>query len=180
MISIMFDRFFTLFQDVTPRSVLRNAFIFRAGDDVTSLYLVEDGCLALERHLESGGVTCLQRAQSGQILAEASIYARQYHCAARALEPTRVRSVSAKAFREALSRDAELAADWARHLARTVQSTRFQAELRSLRTVADRLDAWIGQYGCAPKKGQWKSLAAELAVSQEALYRELARRRASS
>ncbi|MEO1747289.1 MAG: Crp/Fnr family transcriptional regulator [Pseudomonadota bacterium] len=176
----MSRQFHTLFQNATPREIAGNSFIFRTGDDVVSLHLVEDGCLALERHLESGVVTCLQRATSGQILAEASIYAHQYHCAARALAPTRVRSVSVKSFRKALLGDAELAEDWARHLAHTVQATRFQAELRSIRTVADRLDAWIGQFGDVPNKGQWKSLAAELAVSQEALYREMARRRVSS
>jgi hypothetical protein len=47
-----------------------------------------------------------------------------------------------------------------------------------MKTVAARLDAWIEWNGELPPKGEWISLAAELAVSPEALYREIGRRRA--
>ena len=53
------------------------------------------------------------------------------------------------------------------------------AEILSLRTVAERLDAritWRG--GEVPPRGTWKTVASELGTSPEALYRELARRRA--
>ncbi len=54
-----------------------------------------------------------------------------------------------------------------------------RAEILSLRTVAARLDAWTAaNHDRLPEKGAWKTLAAELATSPEALYRELARRRA--
>ena len=53
------------------------------------------------------------------------------------------------------------------------------AEIRSLRSVSDRLDAWIAEYGPMPNKGLWQGVANELSVSREALYRELARRRKS-
>lgn len=52
-----------------------------------------------------------------------------------------------------------------------------RAEIRSLKTVAERLDAWTAEHGDIPENGQWHVLAAELSVSREALYRELARRR---
>ena len=47
----------------------------------------------------------------------------------------------------------------------------------SLRTVAERLDAWIAASGRYPAKGEWKTVAAEIGNSPEALYRELAKRR---
>ncbi|SFI57623.1 hypothetical protein SAMN05216525_110176 [Bradyrhizobium sp. Gha] len=56
-----------------------------------------------------------------------------------------------------------------------LQHSRFQL---SMKTVAARLDAWIEWNGKLPPKGEWVSLAAELAVSPEALYREIGRRRA--
>lgn len=63
-------------------------------------------------------------------------------------------------------------------LGRELQSARLQAEILSLRTVAQRLDAWMAwKEGVFPGKGEWKSLASQLGVSPEALYREIARRR---
>jgi CRP-like cAMP-binding protein len=53
-----------------------------------------------------------------------------------------------------------------------------RAEIRTLRTVAERLDAWLGEGNVLPDKGRHQDVAAELGVSREAFYRELARRRA--
>lgn len=52
-----------------------------------------------------------------------------------------------------------------------------QSTIRTLRIVAERLDAWFGEGHALPSKGEWQTLAFELGVSREALYRELARRR---
>ena len=47
-----------------------------------------------------------------------------------------------------------------------------------MRRLSDRLDAWLMMnLGKLPSKGGWLPLAAELGVTPEALYRELARRR---
>lgn len=70
-----------------------------------------------------------------------------------------------------------LADAWSAHLARSVQVARMRAEIRNLRTVAERVDAWQGEGRALPEKGRWQDLAAELGVTREALYRELARRR---
>jgi hypothetical protein len=42
---------------------------------------------------------------------------------------------------------------------------------------ADRLDAWLEEGNRTPERGRWQEVAAELGVSREALYRELALRR---
>lgn len=70
-----------------------------------------------------------------------------------------------------------LAEAWAAHLARSVQAARLRAEIRTLRKVSERVDAWLGEGRALPDKGHWQDLAAELGVTREALYRELARRR---
>lgn len=151
--------------------------VFRTGTAVTQVYLVRTGLTGLVRPLASGEQAILQRASSGDVVAEASVYAQTYHCDCVALEPTVLARASRKSFREALRSDLELSEAWASHLARSVQMARMRAEIRSLKTVADRLDAWITEYGDIPPKGQWQNLADELSVSREALYRELARRR---
>ena len=180
MILIMSPELTALFNQAEPRRLSTNDLLFRNGDSIASLHLVDDGCIALERHLENGALTCLQRAVSGQVLAEASLYADNYHCDARALEPTRFRSVPKTIFKKTLRSDAKLAENWAMYLSQTVQRSRFLSELRSVRTVSDRLDMWLGEFGSLPEKGQWVSVAAELAVSPEAMYRELARREQKS
>lgn len=63
------------------------------------------------------------------------------------------------------------------HLSREVRNARQRAEILSLRTVADRLDAWLAENGDMPEKGLWKNVAEEIGASPEALYREIARRR---
>lgn len=64
------------------------------------------------------------------------------------------------------------------HLAHEVQQARARAQLLALKRVGARLDAWIALNDQAlPSRGRWVELAAELPVTPEALYRELARRR---
>jgi len=62
-------------------------------------------------------------------------------------------------------------------LARGVQAARLKAEIRSLSKVSERLGAWLEAGNTLPEKGRWQEVAAELSVTREALYRELARRR---
>ncbi|MEC7667561.1 MAG: hypothetical protein VXZ18_01615 [Pseudomonadota bacterium] len=62
-------------------------------------------------------------------------------------------------------------------MARTLQKSRMQSEIRTLKTVAERLDAWLVDNPALPPKGQLQDLAHILGVSREALYRELAKRR---
>ena len=72
--------------------------------------------------------------------------------------------------------DVELAKVWSAKLAHSLQLARLQSEIRGLRTVAERLDAWLDDKPLPPK-GEWQRVAQELGVSREALYRELAKRR---
>jgi len=50
----------------------------------------------------------------------------------------------------------------------------------SMQTVAERLDAWLAaRSGDLPTRGTWRQVSMEIGVTPEALYRELARRRAT-
>jgi CRP-like cAMP-binding protein len=121
----------------------------------------------------------LQRARANSVLAEASLFSERYHCDALAVAPTRTLAIGKAAMRAAIESDPRFAAGWAAYLAREVQKTRLRAEILSLRTVAERLDAWIAANdGRPPVKGEWKTVASEIGTSAEALYREAARRRA--
>jgi CRP-like cAMP-binding protein len=76
--------------------------------------------------------------------------------------------------------DPAFAAAWATHLAGEVRIARQRSEILALKTVAERVDAWRALSGSIPDRGSWKQVAQEIAVSPEALYRDLARRRAKA
>ena len=73
--------------------------------------------------------------------------------------------------------DSDFAARWASHLAGEIKTARTRTEILALRTVGERLDAWLTLHCGLPDRGNWKQLAEEIGASPEALYRELAKRK---
>jgi CRP-like cAMP-binding protein len=162
----------------TERSFGAGEFVFHQGAGVSAIHLICEGAVNLIRHQADGSALILQRATAGSVLAEASIFSASYHCDAIAVAPTRTRSVKKSTVRAQLLQNRILAEAWLSHLAREVQAARLRAEILSLKTVAERLDAWIAwQDGRFPAKGEWKTVATEIGISPEALYREMAKRR---
>jgi len=162
----------------SERHYLAGKRIFRQGDKVLVLHQVLEGNVHLVRHNIDGRALVLQRATGHAIVAEASIFAERYHCDGVAVLPTRTRAVDKSVLAAALARDPNLASAWAEYLACEVQAVRLRAEILSLRTVAERLDAWVAMNARQfPTKGRWKTVAAEIGTSPEALYREIAKRR---
>ncbi len=177
MIMIMSEVFEDLFADATARDIAAGETLFRAGDQVVSMLLLRDGRADLVRHMDNGARLILHRAKAGQILAEASAWSDVYHCDAVVSAASTVAFLPRHVFQTRLKADPDLAQRWMQTLARSVQAARVRAEIRSLPKVADRLDAWLYEGNALPDKGLWQDVAAELGVSREALYRELARRR---
>ena len=180
MIPIMSDRIIDRLLALGGRARALDAdeTLFRAGDPVRSIYLVMDGVVQLVRHQPHGLQLILQRAVPGDILAEASLFAVRYHCDAAAIEDAKLRATPRSDVERAFADDGGFARAWAAHLAQQVQRVRATVEIMTLKTVAERLDAWITLHdGTLPPKGEWRIVASEIGVSPEALYRELAKRR---
>lgn len=166
-----------LFDGATPRRVIRGEALVHQGDPVVQMALVVSGCMVLDRQTPEGGHLILQRARPGDVLAEASAHSAQYHCAAHADTDSDILLIPRAHFLSRLREDGRLAALWSAHLAHAVQAARLRAEVRTLRGVAARLDAWLAMGHTVPDRGHLQDLAAEIGVTREALYRELARRR---
>ena len=179
MIAIMCDELYRSFRDLPRREdeLEPRETLFHPGDAVRRVYFVTTGAIHLVRHQASGTSLVIQRAGAGQIVAEASLFATRYHCHAVAMLPTAVWSVAKSELLGRISTDPRIGLIFMKTLAHELQHSRFQVEVLSMKTVAARLDAWIEWNGELPPKGEWVSLAAELAVSPEALYREIGRRR---
>ena len=176
-------RFMSLFERLKPlhptaREFASGAHLFRRGDEVSVLHLVVAGEAHLVRHRVDGRTLVLQRARPNMVLAEASVFSERYHCDCVAVMPTRTFAVASSAVRTLLTVDPGFAEAWSLQLAHELQATRLRAEILSLRTVAERVDAWLAwNGGSLPPRGTWKTVASEIGTSPEALYRELARRR---
>lgn len=152
--------------------------LFRVGEAVRYFYVVRSGCILLARVQPAGEPLVLQRATAGQLVAEASVFAAKYHCDALGSSPTVVGRIRKANIEQLKEEDPLWLAGFAAHLATEVQRARARAQLLSLKRVDARLDAWLAlNDGVLPPRGRWFGLAAELAVTPEALYRELARRR---
>ncbi|WP_162901340.1 Crp/Fnr family transcriptional regulator [Breoghania sp. L-A4] len=181
MIAIMLHPLFEQLSDLTSheQALAAGETLFRLSDPVAALYLVVTGTLRLVRHQPNGLELTLQRADPGGILAEASVFSDRYHCDAIAATPAMVRAVPRARLKAAMAQRPELAEAWTRHLAHEVQKARALAEILSLKTVRERVDAWLLLSGDGlPPRGEQRGFAAHIGVSPEALYRELARRRA--
>jgi len=180
MIAIMSDLLIDALSALTEREqgLATGAVLFRAGDPIRSLFLVVAGSMRLTRMLAHGVPLTLQRAGSGAVLAEASLFRDRYHCDTVAAGPTILRVLPRHRVKAALAADPALAGIWMLHLADEVQRARAHAEMLSLKTIRERVDAWLAlNEGALPPRGSWRQLAAEIGVTPEALYRELARRR---
>ena len=152
--------------------------VFHRDAPVRHLYIVETGQVELVRHSENGGTLVLQRATDQSVLAEASLYAQRYHCDAVVADTAHLRQFSRRTVLDALATDRNLMHLWGSYLAAAIQNARHRAELLARRSVAERLDGWLAMHGeQMPAKGHWKSIATEIGVSPEALYREIAKRR---
>lgn len=175
MINIMLNQIHAL---PHTRQVFRKGqYLFHQGDPVVSMFLIEAGEARLLRRQRDGGAIVLQRALPGSFLAEASLFTARYHCDATATTRVSARLISKLAMRKLFENDPAFAAAWASHLADEVRSARMRAEVLALKTVAERLAAWIASKGEFPPKGTWKTVAQEIGASPESLYREIARRR---
>ncbi|PTX55668.1 CRP-like cAMP-binding protein [Litoreibacter ponti] len=175
----MSDHWLQYFDGAPKRTLDAGETLFRRGDQVEWAFLVSDGRLFLQRALQDGGLLTLHTANTGGLVAEASLFADRYHCDAVTDITTTVSMIpKAKliAHLENVASSDRLSIKAFARTAREVQSLRTRIEIMRRRKVADRLDAYLELFG-RPKEGEWVRVADWIGVSPPALYRELAQRR---
>lgn len=177
MIAIMQPAYAQLFKGARPVNLAGGETLFRSGDGCLDMFLVREGSIDLIRYSETGHRMRLHTAGAGQIIAEASAYSTRYHCDGITREPVRLQALPIAQFLSRLAGAPDLAQAWAAQLAHGLQRARLLSEIRTLRTVAERLDTWLASGSTVPPKGRVQGLAETLGVSREALYREMAKRR---
>lgn len=175
MISIM-SVWQAIFEAAPDREIEAGRLLFRQEDPVHAMYLVRSGEVALERPMKDGTTLTLHVARAGMAVAEASLFARSYHCDGVVRERAVIAALSRAEVTRSLRETPEAALSLIETYAKEVQAQRARMEILRMRRVADKLDAWLDLYG-APEPGGWVRVAGEIGVSAPALYRNLARRR---
>jgi len=159
------------------RTYRKGQYVFHQGDKIDTMFLVQSGEARLIRRHMDGSVVVLQRAMIGSVLAEASLFSSVYHCDAIVNTRLVAHLIPRSKMKALFESNVSFAGAWAGHLADEVRNARLRAEILSLKTVSQRLSAWIANTGSLPAKGSWKAIAQEIGTSPEALYREIATRK---
>jgi CRP-like cAMP-binding protein len=136
------------------------------------MYFVASGEIVLERIGAQGNAVVLQRIQHG-FVAEASLQSGSYHCDGLVTADGQAVALPLEALKTELARDPEFSLRWIGMLNAEVRRLRAQCERLSFRGVGERLLHLIESEGEDGRLAV-ESLATELAVTHEALYRAVA------
>jgi CRP-like cAMP-binding protein len=156
--------------------LLKGEYLFRQRQRPRHMFFVVQGEVVLERTGEQGAPVALQRVRQG-FVAEASLQSGSYHCDAVVTAPGQAVTLPIEPLQTTLMSDPEFALRWIVMLNAEVRRLRAQCERMSLKGVGERLLHMIeteGMDGRLRIESGLKSLAAELAVTHEALYRAVA------
>jgi CRP-like cAMP-binding protein len=147
--------------------------LFSTGARPAHMFFVNQGEVILERMGVQGKAVILQRVRRG-FISEASLQSNRYHCDGLTVQTSDITRVPIKHIRSALDADPTFAKRWITMLNSEVKRLRLQCERLSLNKVQDRLLHLLetdGQQGSYRLNSGLKSLASELGVTHEALYR---------
>jgi CRP-like cAMP-binding protein len=147
--------------------------LFKAGDKPERMFFVISGEVILERPGLQGSPVILQRTRRG-FVSEASLKSAKYHCHGQVVANARIVQIPIRQVRDAMDSDPAFAGRWIGMLNKEVKRLRLQCERLSLTKVQDRFVHLLeteGDEGRFPIGAGIKSLAAELGVTHEALYR---------
>lgn len=147
--------------------------LFATGNKPVNMFFLATGEVILERLGAQGGTAVLQRTRHG-LVGEASLQSAHYHCDGKVTAVSEITQFPIAHVRATMDSDPAFASRWIAMLNREVKRLRLQCERMSLSRVRDRLIHLLeteGQSDKYPLGSGLKSLACELGVTHEALYR---------
>ena len=148
--------------------------LFHQGTKPESMFFIVTGEAILSRISSHGEPTILQRCKGG-FLSEASLLTDAYHCDAITTHSGQAITIPIQALRDALT-DSNFSLKWVRLLSREIMRLRTQSERLGLKDIRSKLIHLIeteGNQGVLTLQSDLKSLASEIGVTHEALYRAI-------
>lgn len=151
-------------------------FLFHVGAKPEAMFYIVSGESVLCRVSSRGESIILQRCKSG-FVSEASLLVDHYYCDAQATHAGMAISLPIMALRAALT-DPDFALKWVRLLSQEIMRLRTQSERLGLKNIRSKIIHLIeteGQASVLTLQSDFKSLATELGVTHEALYRTISK-----
>ena len=173
-----------LLKELLPKGVLgqchahhyeKGDYLFHQGEKPEYMFFIVSGEAVLTRTSSQGEPTTLQRCKGG-FLSEASLLTDAYHCDAIVTNSGQAITLPIKSLRDALT-DSKFSMKWVQLLSKEIMRLRTQSERLGLKDIRSKLIHLIeteGKQGVLTLQSDFKSMASEIGVTHEALYRTIA------
>lgn len=164
-----------LLSECRSRSFSRSDHLFHQGNKPEYMYFVVSGEVILTRANRHGEPITLQRCKGG-FVSEASLLTDVYHCDAIATHSGMAITLPIQSLRDALM-DSSFSLKWVQLLSKEIMRLRTQSERLGLKDIKSKLVHLIeteGKAGTLQLQSDLKSMASEIGVTHEALYRAIA------
>ena len=173
-----------LLKELLPKGLLgqchahhfeKGDYLFHQGKKPEYMFFIVSGEAVLTRTSSHGEPTTLQRCKGG-FLSEASLLTDAYHCDAIATHNGQAITLPIKSLRDALA-DSKFSMKWVQLLSKEIMRLRTQSERLGLKDIRSKLIHLIeteGKQGVLILQSDFKSMASEIGVTHEALYRAIA------
>ena len=173
-----------LLKELLPKGLLgqchahhfeKGDYLFHQGKKPEYMFFIVSGEAVLTRISSHGEPTILQRCKGG-FVSEASLLVDAYHCDAIATHNGQAITLPIKSLREALA-DSKFSMKWVQLLSKEIMRLRTQSERLGLKDIRSKLIHLIeteGKQGVLILQSDFKSMASEIGVTHEALYRAIA------
>lgn len=164
-----------LLKQCESHAFAKGDYLFHLGKVPERIFFIVSGEAILSRTSSQGESTTLQRCKGG-FLSEASLLADIYHCDAIATHSGTAIALPIKVFRDSLKSE-DFSAKWVMLLSKEIMRLRTQSERLGLKDIKSKLIHLIeteGKKGILTLQSDFKSLASEIGVTHEALYRAIA------
>lgn len=148
--------------------------LFHQGNKPEFMFYIVEGEAILTRNSANGGLTTLQRCKNG-FLSEASLFTDFYHCDATTTQKGLAIAIPISSLKSAL-KDSPFALKWIELLSKEIRRLRAQTERLGLKDIRSKLIHLIeteGKNGTFHLPTDYKSIASEIGVTHEALYRSI-------
>ncbi len=153
----------------------KGEYLFQQGKIPEHMFFIVSGEAVLSRTNSQGESITLQRCKGG-FLSEASLLTDIYHCDAIATHAGTAIILPINTFRNSLKKE-DFSLKWVKLLSREIMRLRTQSERLGLKDIKSKLIHLIeteGKQGILQLQSDYKSLASEIGVTHEALYRAIA------
>lgn len=173
-----------LLKELLPKGLLgqcyahhfeKGDYLFHQSKKPEYMFFIVSGEAVLTRISSHGEPTILQRCKGG-VVSEASLLVDAYHCDAIATHNGQAITLPIKSLRDALA-DSKFSMKWVQLLSKEIMRLRTQSERLGLKDIRSKLIHLIeteGKQGVLILQSDFKSMASEIGVTHEALYRAIA------